>query len=429
MENNDFEKRLGFLKKSYERVPSTFDSEKVLRKIDEETNKTREEKPTIKKVNKFGQKVTVWVVSIASIFIIGFISVAYMAEQHTSGEQEVQSVITDDYLEKLKEDYTFERENRRKLLGLEEGLFSELEFIGYADMNYSFVTNADNIERAKSSAEGKEGLARDVEGAILALKLPSEMVETLKENPLVGNREKSIEFLAEYRDKIQDLIILDNKVLDEHRDEVIQNSVESPTNNGEVIINHQSNYPKQLQQIIDSMEKQSIHLYKNKYTDEIVSGYDDSDYYHQVKNAVHPDTISYVEMILQEPYTFGENLKYSLDKSVEIILSMQHTLLNVEKEPTLYSIMESYFITIFNNLMKGSGDQPIFNEQGQVKEEYRDLWRKMAVGERMTPLKYVINPIIEEMEASDWKQSKSYDALDYTDLKDALVIGRDGKLK
>ena len=34
MENNEFEKRMELLKKSYERIPSSFDSEEVLRKIE-----------------------------------------------------------------------------------------------------------------------------------------------------------------------------------------------------------------------------------------------------------------------------------------------------------------------------------------------------------------------------------------------------------
>ena len=43
MENNKFEKRMEFLKKSYERTPSSFNSEEVLRKIEEETVKPRKD--------------------------------------------------------------------------------------------------------------------------------------------------------------------------------------------------------------------------------------------------------------------------------------------------------------------------------------------------------------------------------------------------
>ena len=36
MDNDNFEKRMEFLKKSYERVPTSFDPDEVFRKIDEE---------------------------------------------------------------------------------------------------------------------------------------------------------------------------------------------------------------------------------------------------------------------------------------------------------------------------------------------------------------------------------------------------------
>ena len=49
MENNDFDKRMELLKKSYDRIPSSFNSEEVLRKIDIETNKPESEKSLNKK--------------------------------------------------------------------------------------------------------------------------------------------------------------------------------------------------------------------------------------------------------------------------------------------------------------------------------------------------------------------------------------------
>ncbi len=38
MDNDNFEKRMEFLKKSYERIPTSFDPDEVFRKIDEEVN-------------------------------------------------------------------------------------------------------------------------------------------------------------------------------------------------------------------------------------------------------------------------------------------------------------------------------------------------------------------------------------------------------
>ena len=46
-----------------------------------------------------------------------------------------------------------------------------------------------------------------------------------------------------------------------------------------------------------------------------------------------------------------------------------------------------------------------------------------------TPLRYIMDPIIKEMEASGWRESASWDSLDYYDLEEALVLYREGQLE
>ena len=59
-------------------IPSSFDKEEVLRKIEEESNKPLNRSHSIKKKGTFKQNVTVWAVSIASIFIIGILSATFL---------------------------------------------------------------------------------------------------------------------------------------------------------------------------------------------------------------------------------------------------------------------------------------------------------------------------------------------------------------
>ena len=103
--------------------------------------------------------------------------------------------------------------------------------------------------------------------------------------------------------------------------------------------------------------------------------------------------------------------------------------MEVERDSTLYPVLESYFITIFNDVMKGSENTQIFDEKGILKEDYQQAWRNFASSGDATPLAYVVKPIVEEMEASGWRYSAKWEALSYDALKDALVLYREGQLE
>ena len=103
--------------------------------------------------------------------------------------------------------------------------------------------------------------------------------------------------------------------------------------------------------------------------------------------------------------------------------------MNVEQDSTLYPILKSYYITLFNEIMKGSEYTKIFDADGVLLPEYQEAWRSMAGGGQATPMRYILDPIIKEMEASGWRESASWDSLDYYDLEEALVLYREGWLE
>jgi len=419
MEDNKFEKHMEFLKKSYERIPSSFDSEEVLRKIEGETVNPREFETPSKMKSGFRRRFSVWAVSIASVFLFGFFTASFMFEQKNQpeemtgmevpdeGEYSVLPEVVheyDEYIDSLKMEYEIEREKRRKVLKLDKEKFEKLEFIRYADSMISLVENKNYRESIMSVTNGKERLKGNFENAVSELKLPSEMAEDIKMAPLVDDEEGSIAFLSSYRSKVKSLIAVYDEILEENSDAV-----------------------EQLQNSIEAMQEQSIQLYTNSDTDESAIRYYDSSLHKEIKNEFHPNTAGYIDMIVREPYTIGSSFRYSVQELVPMLQKMERTLVNVEKDFDLYSIMESYYVTIFNNIMVGAKSTKEFSEQGEIHEEYRGPLRELASG-GTGPLTYILQPIIKELEASDWRQSKSLDSLDYNDLIDALELARVGGL-
>lgn len=425
MGNDNFEKRMEFLKKSYERVPSSFNPDEVFRKIDEEgKSHPHEQKKSIK--NNMRQRITVWAVSIASVFIIGLIGVGYLADQkENSEENNIDSAELDEYIEELKAKYEVEKEKRREILKLDEEHF-EL-YLGSNSM--SLLSMESFIKTTKQNANAKEIMLKQYNRAVEQLKLPSEMIQELKNNPLTEDEQGSIEFIATYREKLRRLLFVYATINSQNYDAIKEFEVSSSVDKAEIIMHTTNSFPKQLQNIINTMKEQSIRLETNEHLGGIGARYYESQLHQELNSKLHPNTYGYRQMLIYEPYTFAGVLEYPLVESSSIILDMEYTLINVEQDSTLYPILKSYYIRMFNVIMKGSDNTNIFDADGVLLPEYQEAWRNMASGGQATPMRYILEPIIREMEASGWRESASWASLNYEDLEEALVLYREGLLE
>src|SRR6185312_12011960 len=113
MENKEFEQQMESLKKSFERIPTSFDSNDVLRKIEMETIQSSKKKSSKGKGNMIRQKATVWAVSIASVFIIGFLTATFLYTE--KNEQAGEGEITEQFLLQLEESYNAERMKKQEI--------------------------------------------------------------------------------------------------------------------------------------------------------------------------------------------------------------------------------------------------------------------------------------------------------------------------
>ena len=369
MEDNQFEKRMELLKKTYERIPSSFDSNEVLRKIEEESNKPINEEPSMKKKGMFKQYVTVWAVSIASIFIIGILSATYILTE--KNEQATEVEFTEQYLQDLKDIYKEEREKRRKILKMDEEKFASIDFIHSADgaLQY-FLKNKSYLENIKQLANGQERLDGMLADRIAELKLPSEMIEDLLDNPLDKDEEMSIEFLSEYSGKVKALVEVYNEALYESQEEnegINANNVKKAKDVNETFMN-----------MYDGMVLQSIYYLEDENGEFIEAYYKPEEAAVEIRSSLHEYTLSYYDMLVQEPYMVGATMNYSLEETVVHLQNMQYTLLNVEPDRNLYPVMEAHFETLFYNVVKGNQYTNVFDETGIVKEEYQKAWKSLT---------------------------------------------------
>lgn len=425
MSNDNFEKRMEFLKKSYERIPSSFDPEEVFKKIDAENIPAPVERKPVKK-GGFRQRMTVLAVSVASVFIIGFIANDVLdGNNQNPNEDNLDSGEIDAYIEELKQKFEVEKEKRREMLQLDEEHFEM-----YAvSSGIAMLDRKDFVETLKQDGNAKQRFLEVYNRAVEELKTPAEMIQDLQRQPLVEDEEASIAFLNSYRDKIKRLQTIYDQILEENKAAIDAYEVDPAADKAAVMMTSKNSFPEPLQNIIHTMKEQSIQLYSGKYTGEIKSKFYLSRSAEELSSKLHDFTNAYIHMLADEPYMYAGVLEYTVPETVEKITAMERTLMNVQQDSSLYPVMQTYFVMLFNEIVKGSELTKIFDADGVLLPEYQEAWTNLAYSGDATPLTFVMRPIITEMETSGWRSSKEWDSLNYNDLEEALVLYREGVLE
>lgn len=393
MDDKQLEERLDLLKTSYERVPSANSADVIIKKIEEEKAQPPHEKKS--KGTKW-QRITVWTVSIASMFVIGILGAnllthdANHANEEGSEQEEYEvDIVTAQFLENLKGVYPKEREKRRLDLNLTEEEFSKIAFIAGADSTYNFYTQPNNYEKLYHTARTAETLQIRFDEIISSLYLPSEMIEEVIRHKTTLSEEETAQFFNSYSNKIEGLQQFFNSKGTTSEDQ------------------------------IKTLEKEG--LYANPEPPYLRYKLDVEEVF-RLKEYLAPSFIGYISMLEKEPVTYAGELIYSLNDSVATMMLFEHFLLESSDSYVDKDKMKIYYTEIFHAVVKGTNDQPIF-DNGIVKKEYQELWKAMATEtSRHTPVNFILAPIVEEFEATNWKQSSSWEALDYNDIDDALHL-------
>ena len=133
---------------------------------------------------------------------------------------------------------------------------------------------------------------------------------------------------------------------------------------------------------------------------------------------------------LQRNHTLvGGVMTHPIEELFYHVFAMQDTLGKVKKDEVLYPAMYAEYVSLFYYIVKGSASTNIFDEQGIVKNEYKGIWQKFSNTFGAHPANYLLMPIVEEMEASGWKKSKSWDEFSAEKIEEALELARTGELE
>ena len=328
-----------------------------------------------------------------------------------SNKIETEKITTSEFEIQYKE----ERNKRQVMLMLTDERFNNLNFVQAAD---------ERIEALKSLQLSDEELEVEMENIINDLKLPSEMIVDLVNNPLNDDEKGSIAYLSTYRDKVNDLVRVYKGLIWDYREEIENYDVGPPEQKAEIMMLSHNKFTKELQNVIDTIRDNSIRLCSDNNTGGVSACYYDSALHKDMQHQYHPYMEGFANMMVYENHDLSMEFAHYL--VIDHLREIQRTLASVQRDINLYPVLESHFVTLLYNFIKGT---EIFDEQGIVFDTYKEAWSRIASYDDATPIDYLISPIVEEMETSEWRSSASWEEFNQDKIAEALELARGGELE
>ncbi|HSP23179.1 MAG TPA: hypothetical protein VLQ20_12730 [Planococcus sp. (in: firmicutes)] len=414
------ETRLEFAKKSYTRIEFSVAENK---EAEEEILHIDETAPIPAPVSKRSKVL----LATAGLFLTGVIGTSFIMDNAkpdlplTAAEAANENQITVEMLERWKGQYNEIRESSPKRLGLDETTYNQLEYVKKADQQMERLLSNQNAEKMKNE---QKKMQRQVDELMLQIETPKEMV--LLFNDAFLSSAETQKFLVNYALKSKELMLLSEEVLANNNEELAEVEVNGELS-AEKLLAGRSDFSEEVQNLVDSLSERSLTVIKHPLEDRFIT--------RRNTEALHSSNLlnndyeasNYVGLLMNDPYFDEEGLLQPVSQMPYILTSFERPLLESVDSSPLYQDFAAVFQHTFFLTMKGGEGQTVFDRHGIVKGEYQEAWKQMAE-QSGNPLIYVMLPIIEEMEASGWTGSKSYDELGYDSIIEALEMEKAGKL-
>lgn len=414
-------KRLSFLRKSYDRLPLTFDINQMSRV------EIIEAQPEVKAWHKMSGKG--WLTAaILSILVIGLAVTAYVngAGSGLSSDER--------YVEKLKKSFEREKQGKIKILGVDEHVLNMVHFIESANTDFESLIQYLEL-RIKSEKEvNREYADKKYKEISEEMKLPSELSAELFKRPLREDEAQSSAFASKYVDKLMQLqyvffedVIADfnkftGELVDEERDSIAERFLEN-----------QNEFSEQTKNAIRALETQSLPPIPSYfYTKEARKSV--NQFLQPIRKSLHPSASGYFLAFERQPFVDVDNngeerLVYSLDEVIGFIKEMENQ--NAFDRNDKHYLMQRHgtIAWLLQLIVTGKGEEPFKNADGIITEPYQKAWKRLAAFGDDSGVGRLMTHIVEEMESTGWKENKVYTSRNSYLINEAFDAASNGRLE
>ncbi len=413
------EKRLEFASKSYGRIKFYLDEEEELA-VEEEIARTVPKHKPVSGRNKV-------LLATAGLFLAGVLGTSFAIDSAkpdlplTAAEAADKDQLTIEMLDAWKKQYDDIRESSPERLGIDADTYNQLEYVKKADQQMKRLFKKEHVEKMKNE---QKKMQRQVDILLLQIETPRTMLTLL--DGVYYTSEEIQRFIRDYALKTNELMGISEAVLLDQEEEL-----ETVTINGELseekLLSGRGGYSNELQNLLDSIDERGLTMIKHPLEKRFIIRRDMDAYYSSGISNSDYEASNYMNLLMQEPFFDKDGLVQPISHMTFIMTSIESSLLEDRNSSNLYDDFEQGFQHAFWLMLKGSETRSVFDSNGVVKKEYQETWIELSRQGR-NPLIYVMLPILEEMEASGWTSSASYEALDDNDIMEAVELERAGKL-
>ncbi|WP_432360179.1 RNA polymerase sigma factor [Sporosarcina sp. UB5] len=406
LDGPDIEKRLEFLATSINRLRPTYDERNIF------YSKPKEALPideSVRKAPSSKRPLLLWLSG--AVMLILILSIAILrsdAYERSAAER---------FIENKRVSFQQDLDERFELIGLAEPDENEQSAIfGAYRMDIYGNDHKRKFERYINTLESqlekvgkvdtKEATKR-YNDLIYDLRLPSEMIEQLKEVPLVDDREQSLVFLDELAQKNDFLsnaymaILANNANVIWASDAFVDGMVDI-----DKFLEKKSEYPIELQKAIDGMETQFYYLATIKDVAPLLPKYGTPELKELLHQNLHPDMSGYIFMV-----TGGLDILYegSFSEQVATIIEVEKELPKTRKSDQLSDRFDSGYTWLLYSAAGFMNMNGIYDRNFAVKVEVRERWKRIAAIGENSPAGQLMQEIVDEMEASNWTSAIEHD--------------------
>ena len=420
LDDKQFELHLKLLKKSYKRVPSKFNADELLKRIEAERVKG-EDSLSLKKERKSNKyKINIWTVGLSSVLIIGILSTSFLKSDNVQSH-EVVTATNSNSIENLEKTYEEQKNTYRSTLGLTEEAFNQIEFVKKANQLFASIIQENSADNGSSRISNE----KRYEEVLDVLKIPSQMVNDATTEGMMEEEEGAI-FIDELNTKIDFLITYYNSVLEKHR-EILNTAKMSGRLDASYLLANRSQLPDEVESLIDHSNTQGVSIRVSRDKKSYQAFFEFPNHWHTLYENVQHSSVSFLNIKPMIPFTYGGELILTPHESAMYLNQLEHILLSTEHQNSLYNVMKSQYEDLAYTLIFGASNTEVVTE-GRVNEEFHSAWNNLRYSYGVSPMKYFIRPMFESVSENNWEVNETYRSLNFNDLKVAFNLAENGDL-
>lgn len=415
--------RLELLGKSYQRLMPPLPVEQELQ--DEDGIPLASETVETAKPPQQIRKKPFIVLGAAGLFLAAVIGVSFSVndqQAETAGTTEYQEIekVTDEMVADWRSQYETIKETSPKRLGMSVEQYSQLDYVKQADAEMAKVFSNENLNLLE---DDPSGMQTAINRLFRQIETPRGMTGSLSgPNPMPSEEIEG--FLRDYAAKTDELRVFADSVLLKYQQE-LESTVVMDQLSPEKLLAASGSYTEELRLVVEALPEYNLFAIAHPNGKKYRTIRDVNILSQQQPIMNDPYAWHYLNLLSNEPYFDDSGFLMPIDFVSQQLLSIEQSLLEEGEETLLFDGMEVAYQQVFWQLVKGNGGSAVFDGQGKVKDEYRKAWSNLASS---NPMAFLMLPILEEMEASDWTASAHYDELEFHDLMDALAMEKSGEL-